>query len=237
MKIPRWATGVILAGALTLAIIALIGFAHAYAKGATRCFESFLAAPWPDWIGCAMAAHENLAGGLIGLAGAIFAAWLAYSAVREQLNQAAETAKETARLRVEEKMLEINRNSDELKSAREYLNSFVSHFPPDSAASAWPFTNLLRDLNRRAELYVSESAANAPHGFGRRIHTVMWRLVHLREQSEQEHYKLGDFEPIETEIMRAVASIDQIVAELDDLIPTLDRQTQNLNRQLLNLSG
>ena len=184
-----------------------------------------------------MAAHENLAGGLIGLAGAIFAAWLAYSAVREQLDQAAETAKEAARLRVEEKLLEIKRNSDELKSARQYLSAFVGHFPPDPAAPAWPFTNLLRDLNRRAELYVSESAANAPYGFGRRIHTVMWRLVHLREQSEQEHYKLGDFEPIETAITRAVAAINQIVAELDELIPTLDEQTDNLNRQLRNLSG
>jgi hypothetical protein len=32
-----------------------------------------------------MAAHENLAGGLIGGGGALFAAWLAGSVVREQI--------------------------------------------------------------------------------------------------------------------------------------------------------
>jgi hypothetical protein len=37
------------------------------------------------WLGCAMAAHENLAGGLIGGGGALFAAWLAGSVVREQI--------------------------------------------------------------------------------------------------------------------------------------------------------
>ncbi len=32
-----------------------------------------------------MAAHENLAGGLIGAAGALFAAWLAFSAIQQQI--------------------------------------------------------------------------------------------------------------------------------------------------------
>jgi hypothetical protein len=46
-----------------------------------RCTPS----EWPNYIGCAMAAHEGLAGGLIGAAGALFAAWLAFDAIQEQL--------------------------------------------------------------------------------------------------------------------------------------------------------
>lgn len=42
--------------------------------------------PW-QWAGCAMAAHEGLAAGLIGAAGALFAAWLAFDAVQEQIAQ------------------------------------------------------------------------------------------------------------------------------------------------------
>lgn len=84
MKVPRWITGIIIAVGLTFIVISLLGFAHAFSNS-TRCFETFAGTQWPKWIGCAMAAHENLAGGLIGLAGAIFAAWLAYSGAQDQL--------------------------------------------------------------------------------------------------------------------------------------------------------
>jgi hypothetical protein len=37
------------------------------------------------WLGCAMAAHENLAGGLIGAAGTVFAGWVAWVAIERQI--------------------------------------------------------------------------------------------------------------------------------------------------------
>jgi hypothetical protein len=40
---------------------------------------------FPKIIACALAAHENLAGGLIGASGTIFAGWLAWSAIQEQI--------------------------------------------------------------------------------------------------------------------------------------------------------
>jgi hypothetical protein len=55
-----------------------------------RCFPSFLHAQWPKWIGCAMAAHENLAGGLTGGAGALLAALIAADAVWQQIRDARE---------------------------------------------------------------------------------------------------------------------------------------------------
>jgi hypothetical protein len=77
---------------LAVIVILILAFAHAGALQATpdlskRCFETFGTAQWPKWIGCAMAAHESLAAGLVGAAGALFAAWLAYSAVQRQLAQ------------------------------------------------------------------------------------------------------------------------------------------------------
>jgi hypothetical protein len=40
---------------------------------------------FPMWFGCVFATHESLAAGLIATAGAIFAAWLAYSGIQEQI--------------------------------------------------------------------------------------------------------------------------------------------------------
>jgi hypothetical protein len=44
---------------------------HTHTNSDARCFETVRSAQLPKWIGCAMAAHENLARGLIGFAGAI----------------------------------------------------------------------------------------------------------------------------------------------------------------------
>ena len=58
-------------------------------ESATRakCFETFGTAQWPKWIGCAMATHESLAAGLIGLWAAIVAAWLAYLEILKQIEE------------------------------------------------------------------------------------------------------------------------------------------------------
>jgi hypothetical protein len=77
---------------LGVAVLAL-AFAHAWdsvlPNSAThaKCFETFGTAQWPKWIGCAMAAHESLAAGLIGLWAAIFAACLAYSGIQRQIEE------------------------------------------------------------------------------------------------------------------------------------------------------
>jgi hypothetical protein len=77
---------------LGLAVLAL-AFADAWDSvlpGSTtraKCFETFWSAQWPKWIGCAMAAHESLAAGLIGLWAAILAAWLAYSGIQKQIEE------------------------------------------------------------------------------------------------------------------------------------------------------
>jgi hypothetical protein len=90
---------------LALIVILILALAHAWAPEAApdlprRCFETFETAQWPKWIGCAMAARESLAAGLIGAAGALFAAWLAYSAVQQQF---AHQEAERARLQAEAK--------------------------------------------------------------------------------------------------------------------------------------
>jgi hypothetical protein len=55
--------------------------------------------PW--WFGCALTMHENLAGGLIGGAGALFAAWLAWQAIMRQISAEADQAYEALQVEFE----------------------------------------------------------------------------------------------------------------------------------------
>lgn len=73
---------------LAAAVVLMLAFTHAWSsiKASERCFETFATSQFPKWLGCAMASHENLAGGLIAAAGALFAGWLAWSAVRDQIS-------------------------------------------------------------------------------------------------------------------------------------------------------
>lgn len=73
-----------------------LSFVHVTAsiEPSKRCAPSIWQSQWPKWIGCTMAAHEGLAGGLIGGAGALFAAWVAYTAVRDQIDAEGERVRE-----------------------------------------------------------------------------------------------------------------------------------------------
>jgi hypothetical protein len=54
---------------------------------ATRCAPSIWQSQWPRYLGCAMTTHDGLAGGLIGAAGALFAALLAIDAIQERTSR------------------------------------------------------------------------------------------------------------------------------------------------------
>jgi hypothetical protein len=86
--VNRLLFGIITATSLIVLVVALLGFADAWSiQPGTRCFEAFATSQFPKWIGCTMAAHEGLAGGLIGAAGALFAAWLAFSGIQRQISE------------------------------------------------------------------------------------------------------------------------------------------------------
>jgi hypothetical protein len=182
-NLRRWLEGVAIGGGLSVAVIGLLAFAHAQAhlSSDTRCFEGILHTQWPKWIGCAMAAHESLAGGLIGFAGVIFAAWLAYSGAQDQLRNTNEQLRKSERLRAEERINETARDIRTLNAARNYLTSFARRFPGPNQANFTDFNfhEALLQLYQRAHVYVSESASAAPGEFGIRILTVMWRIQFL----------------------------------------------------------
>jgi hypothetical protein len=201
---------------------------------------TFAGAQWPKWVGCAMAAHENLAGGLIGLGGALFAAWLAYSGAQLQLRNLNEEARKTARLRAEERFNESAAEIDALKLAKGYLNAFTDNFPKESDPNylTFNFEGMLIDLNERAHVYVSLSATSAPRGFGRSIKTVMWRMEKIAETVTKNRYApIGVRRDFTSEIQLSIEGIRQIEVSIDRLLPSLEARAQNLYAQMDVLSG
>jgi hypothetical protein len=74
----RRAYGSLLCFLLLYVIAAVLGLA--YVGGDSHCTADGL-----QWVGCILDAHEGLAAGLIGAAGVIFAGWLAWVGVRDQI--------------------------------------------------------------------------------------------------------------------------------------------------------
>jgi hypothetical protein len=238
MKIPRLIVGLIIAASLAVIVVGLLGFAHAYSNTPNRCFDGFLSAQWPKWMGCAMAAHENLAGGLIGLGGALFAAWLAYSGAQDQLRKMSAEAREAARLKAEEKVKHAETEISALKLAREFLDGVSAKFPGenDERYAKFEFEFLLKKLYTSAHIYVSRSAANAPYGFGRTITTLMWRMEKMAEtlaaRPPGQLVGLG----LDGEIRSIVEAIRKLSQEIGKCLSSLEDQRNNLASQERNLA-
>jgi hypothetical protein len=88
-----WALVVGLGLAALCVIILTFVDATALVGDAKRCPVGSSPWQWLRYVGCAAAAHEGLAGGLVGAAGVLFAAWLAFDAIQEQIGQERERAR------------------------------------------------------------------------------------------------------------------------------------------------
>jgi hypothetical protein len=79
--------GALLGLSLVGLTLCILGLALAGSRNTARlCAPSIFEMQLPKWIGCAMATHEGLAGGLIAASGALFAAWLAWHAIMLQID-------------------------------------------------------------------------------------------------------------------------------------------------------
>ena len=71
-----------------LLVLALCSFLFVYLILALTEIGSGSGCHWafPRWFGCVLGLHETLAAGLIGAAGVLIAAWMAWTAVQRQIN-------------------------------------------------------------------------------------------------------------------------------------------------------
>jgi hypothetical protein len=134
--------------ALVLSLIVFVYLVLALAElgGAAGCHWAF-----PRWFGCVLYVHESLAGGLIAAVGALIAAWIAWSAVQQQLNAGQE------------------RLAADRKEAEELLARDLTDYA-DGMAAAWRLLiavpNPLPDMTawkgpRQATAYMAERLSRA----------------------------------------------------------------------------
>src|SRR5262245_11119479 len=101
----KFGQGVLLAILLFSAVVFFLWLAQSGRAGDKLCAPALSELKslidFQKWLGCALAMHENLAGGLIGGGGAIFAAWIAWHAVMRQINAEADQAYDALRVEVE----------------------------------------------------------------------------------------------------------------------------------------
>jgi hypothetical protein len=82
----QWASAIALGLSAVVVTILLFADTYSFTDESRHCASHYTRLSQSlAWLGCTLAAHEGLAGGLIGGAGALFAAWLAFTAVQEQL--------------------------------------------------------------------------------------------------------------------------------------------------------
>jgi hypothetical protein len=79
-----WAFTIGLGLILLASGISLFAEATAIPDEAKRCAPSIWQSQWPRYLGCAIATHDGLAGGLIAAGGTLFAALLAIDAIQER---------------------------------------------------------------------------------------------------------------------------------------------------------
>jgi hypothetical protein len=112
-RMMNFRIGQLLLVALCFVVFVYLVLALAEVGGVAGCHWAF-----PRWFGCVLYLHETLAGSLIGAAGALTAAWIAWTAVQHQINA------------------ERERMSADRKEAEQLLAADLSEYA-DGMAAAW----------------------------------------------------------------------------------------------------
>jgi hypothetical protein len=133
-----------------------------------------------------MAAHENLAGGLIGAAGALIAAWIAWTAVQEQSNSERERAA-ADRVEVERLLAEdLTYYAEGMAAAWRLLVALPEDADPNHISAVHDATAYMADRVSRPEKIASYRGMVEILGWERRIKysDVLDRLSGLRQFSD-----------------------------------------------------
>jgi hypothetical protein len=132
--------------ALCFTVFVYLVLALAEVGGAAGCHWAF-----PRWFGCVLYVHESLAGGLIGAAGALIAASIAWAAVQQQMN--AEKERISADRTQAEQLLvqDLSDYADGMAAAWRLLIAVPNPLPEPAA---W-------DGTRRATAYMAERVSRA----------------------------------------------------------------------------
>jgi hypothetical protein len=147
-----------------LPLFVFLVLALAQAGSGSSCHWAF-----PEWFGCVLATHENLAGGLIGLAGVLLGAWVAWSAVQQQINADRERAM-ADRVEADRLLSEaLTDYADGMATAWRHLVALPEDADQDTAWNVYEATAYMAERLSRRELVANYRAMAATLGWDRRM--------------------------------------------------------------------
>ena len=182
---------------------------------------------FPKIASCLLSARETLVAGLIATGGALFAAWLAWSGLQDQIGMARKNERDAKLLECEKKLQDAGRELDLMRTAYGFVRALADAFPKigDPDASKTAFTMRILDLRRRGGLHISLNAADAPDGNGKSVATVIGRLNALADNLNEATKDLsadvssGILRDRESEVISHVEALDQLAKLLFNKIP------------------
>jgi hypothetical protein len=138
------------------------------------------ASTFPRIIGCALGSYENLSGGLIAAGGALFAGWLAWSAVKEQIRLEKQKLLEAKVAQLQQRADEVSKTLFETKTAYakgQYLHRLLYEHLRDPSPNA----SKLIELSRR------QSFPKSSEGWlSRAIGAALWdAAVRVRDMARE----------------------------------------------------
>jgi hypothetical protein len=188
--------------------------------------------PWqfPKILSCLLSARETLAAGLIGAGGAIFAAWLAWTAVREQIavdrRQIAES--KAAQKRGVVSQLEYNIGS--LRSAQDDLQDLVKKFPDQKDPRQYIFATTLAGMDRVYSFRLVQRAQSAPDGLGEQVSNSLNQLrvmagnINHEIQGLSADQQIGVLTSWDTSVRDRVMDISNVLDKVNHAISEYDRR-------------
>jgi hypothetical protein len=188
MNRRRWIVGFLFCATLLAAVIGILAFATVWTPSelGQRCLDDVAHSQFPKWLGCAIAIHEGLASGLIATAGLIFAAWLAFMGLQDQIGMAQRNELEAKRIAHTRQIQDAERDLDRVRMAHGFVLALADELSSCTASGPSEIMDQLLDLRRRGTLRMSGGAARAPNGNGDRIAAVMDRLGTLIDNLDAE---------------------------------------------------
>ncbi len=222
-RLNRKQQGLVLGLCLFLGVIAMLALTHA-AVPEPRCTRAF-----PRWIGCVVSRHENLAGGLVAAAGMIFAAWLVWTGIRDQLEDSRRGRLEAKLQGLRWREQELVRHLRGLLHSRDYVGRLSRAFEGADRDGASSFMERLLRLEKAGDL-IPYQGDPAPDGLSMRAQRSYYALLSLRQRAATTHG--DDTIGFEADVLRAIAQLRELAGEIDAAIPGYQGEQRQIRAEI-----
>lgn len=189
---------------------------------------------------CLLTARETLSAGLIAAGGALFAAWLAWSAVRDQIKfeMARDASRQEAAERSRKHLAEIEIVG--LKLTQKHIEKILHSFRGIDASSEWNYVGDLKKLAKTGGLsYFSQPLPSPFAGTMGHLSNKLVQLASQIEQAENDPKLRNVTAPaaVTSELRNTLIAIDRAIKETLDEVEAFRNELISAIAERANIIG